>query len=135
MASPNHSALDAHIARIRELAKLGERSAPTVAQALERELAAQIDAGTGPDGKPWQPTRAGTSPLRGAAKAVRVRAIGSVVLATVEGHHALHHQGRARGGVRRQILPTGGAIPPTVERAVERAVTAEFRRTMGGAAR
>lgn len=131
----DHRALDAHIARIRELAKLGERSAPTVAKALERELAAQIDAGTGPDGKPWPKTQAGTAPLRGAAKAVRVRAVGTVALAVVEGHHALHHQGRARGGVRRQILPTGGAIPQTVERAVKTAVTAEFRATMGGAAR
>lgn len=132
MSRADHSALDAHIARIRELSKLGERSAPTVAKALERELGAQIAAGADPNGKPLQPTKEGKTPLRGAARAIRVRAVGSVVLATLEGHHALHHQGRARGGVRRQILPTSGAIPPTVERAIGTAITAEFKATMGG---
>lgn len=131
----DHRALDAHISRIRYLSELGQRSAPSVAKALERELGAQIAAGVDPNGKPLQPTKEGKTPLTGAAKALRVRPIGSVVLATLEGPEALHHQGRARGGVRRQILPTGGAIPPTVERAVKTAVTAEFRRTMGGAAR
>lgn len=134
MASPDHRALDAHIARIRQLEQLGARAAPEVAQAVEREIGTQIVAGTGPDGKAWPKTQAGTAPLRGAARALRVRAISSVVVATIEGHHALHHQGRARGGVRRQILPTKG-IPQTVERAITKVVTGEFRRTMGGAAR
>lgn len=130
MASPNHAALDAHIARIRQLGELAKNAAPQVASALEREIGAQVAAGADPTGKAWPKTQAGTAPLRGAAKAVRVRAIGSVVVETVEGHHALHHQGRARGGVRRQILPTSG-IPAPVERAITKVVTGEFRRTMG----
>lgn len=130
----DHSALDAHIARLRELGNLAAKSAPEVAKEVERELRSQIAAGTGPDGAPWQPTKAGTTPLRGAARALRVRAIGTVIVATLEGHHALHDQGRARGGVRRKVLPSA-KMPQPIASAVERVVTREFRRTMGGTVR
>lgn len=130
----DHSALDAHIARIRQLGNLAAKSAPEVAKEVERELRSQIAAGTGPDGSPWAPTKAGTTPLRGAARALRVRAIGTVIVATLEGHHALHDQGRARGGVRRKVLPSA-KMPQPIASAVERVVTREFKRTMGGTVR
>ena len=130
----DHSALDAHIARIRQLGNLAAKVAPAVAKEVELEIHSQIAAGTAPDGQPWQPTKAGTTPLRGAARALRVRAIGTVIVATLEGHHALHDQGRARGGVRRQVLPSA-KMPHPIARAVERVVTREFKQTMGGTAR
>lgn len=130
----DHSALDVHIARIRQLGNLAAKSAPEVAKEVERELRSQIAAGTSPDGQPWAPTKAGTTPLRGAARALRVRAIGTVIVATLEGHHALHDQGRARGGVRRKVLPSA-KMPQPIASAVERVVTREFRRTMGGTVR
>lgn len=130
----DHAALDAHIARIRELGQLASRSAPAVAKEVERELGAQIAAGAAPDGTPWRPTKAGTTPLRGAAKALKVRSVGTVIVATLEGHDALHDQGRARGGVRRRVLPTS-KMPQPIAAAVERVVTREFKATMGGTVR
>jgi hypothetical protein len=131
MSGPNHAALDAHIARIRKLGELAKDSAPEVAVAVKGELGAQIAAGTDPDGKPWPPTQAGTPALQNAAAALKVRSVGDVVIAEITGHHALHHQGRVRGGVRRQILPTEG-IPATVEKAIEKVVGDKFKRTMAG---
>lgn len=130
----DHRDLDAHIARIRQLSNLAAKSAPQVAKELDAELRSQIAAGKGPDGKPWKPTKAGTPPLRNAHETLRVRALGTVILASLEGRHALHDRGWVRGGIRRQILPSAG-VPQPVAKAVEKAVTAEFRRTMGGTAR
>lgn len=130
----DHRDLDAHIARIRQLSNLAAKSAPQVAKELDAELRSQIAAGKGPDGKAWKPTKAGTPPLRNAHETLRVRALGTVILASLEGRHALHDRGWVRGGIRRQILPSAG-VPQPVAKAVEKAVTAEFRRTMGGTAR
>lgn len=127
----DHSALDAHIARIRQLGHLARDSAPDVAKAVEREVGEQINRGTDPNGKPWKLTKEGKVPLRGAAKSVESKAVGTVVLVSVEGHHALHDRGWVRGGVRRQILPRGD-IPQTVERAIGHVVTAKFNATMKG---
>lgn len=124
------AALDAQIRRLRELERLAPDAAPDVARAVDRELGAQIAAGRAPDGTPWPRTQRGTAPLRGAAKALRVRAMGSVVLCTLEGPEALHHLGRARGGVRRQILPSN-KIPTPVTKAISEVVKERFRKTMG----
>jgi hypothetical protein len=124
------AALAAQIAKLRELGGMVERAAPAVAVAVEREIGAQVAAGLGPDGKPLQRTQDGRQPLVGAARAIRVRALGTVIVAKVEGYHALHHMGRARGGVRRPLIPTETTTAP-VARAIERTVTAEFKKTMG----
>lgn len=125
------AALDEHIARIQQLPGMVERMAPAVGKALEGELRQQIARGVGPDGKPWAPTKEGKVPLQKAAKALRVRAVGTTVLAVLEGPEALHHMGRARGGVRRPILPTT-TIPDPVVKAIGEVATAEFNKTMGG---
>jgi hypothetical protein len=130
--SSGKQALDEQIARIRSLPGLAERAAPAIARATQNELARTIAAGTTPDGVPWKKTQAGERPLQNAAREVRVSAQGSVVVTSIEGHLALHHLGRAKGGVRRQVIPTK-AIPDPVTRAIETALTGEFRATMGGA--
>jgi hypothetical protein len=122
--------LRAMIAKLRELDGMVERAAPEIAKAVERELGAQVAAGLGPDGKPLRPTKDGRQPLQNAARAIRVRAVGTVIVAKVEGHHALHHLGRARGGIRRPLIPTETTTEP-VAKAIEKTLTAEFRKTMG----
>lgn len=97
--------LDAQIAALRKL-KAPELAAPLVALELKRILDAQIARGVGPDGTPWAPTRAGGRPLQHAAAALTVFAQGTVVIAKLVGATALHHLGRVRGGIRRQILPS-----------------------------
>lgn len=123
--------LDAQIRKLRELGTLVKDSAPEVAKAVDGELRAQIARGVGPDGAPLEPTKDGRQPLKNAGKALRVRAIGTVVLSTLSGPAALHNSGRARGGVRRQILPSG-KIPEPVTKAITKIVTDRFRKTMTG---
>lgn len=125
------AALKAQIARLRTLGTMVQRAAPGVAQALEREIVAQVAAGLGPDGKPLVRTQDGRQPLQGAARALRVRAVGTVIVARLEGHHALHHRGTVRGGVRRPVLPTDAASE-SVARAIQKTLAREFGLLMGG---
>lgn len=131
MAKDGSIALDAQIAKLRRLATFVGGSAPVVALAVKREIGAQIAAGRGPDGKAWKPTKAGTPALRGAAGALTVKAIGSVVVATLTGVEARHHFGAVKGKVKREILPTG-KIPDPVTRAITRVLTGEFNAIMAG---
>lgn len=112
----NEAAVDgltALIARLNELGGVAERAAPLVATELDRLLRAQIKAGTGPDGTPWQPKKDGGKPLQDVK--VSVRAIGTTVIARLDGPAVLHDQGRARGGVRRKILPSRDLPQPIIE--------------------
>lgn len=127
------AALRAQIARLRKLSGLTKDVAPKVARAVERELRAQIAAGKGPDGKPWKRRQDGGQPLRNAAAALSVRAVGDVIVVRLDGVEARHHLGAVRGGVRRQIIPTG-SMPDALTRAIEEVVTREFRSIMGAAA-
>lgn len=126
------AALQAQIRRLERLPVAITEAAPEVADALHVELDAQIAAGTDPDGTPWQPTLAGKRPLQNASASLTVRAIGNVILAKLTGPTALHHMGQARGGVRRQVLPSSkmpsritNAIRTVCERILRRAVVGE----------
>lgn len=123
--------MDDWIARLRELEELPSRSAPKVAVALDRELHANVAREVGPDGKPWPPTEAGTPALKNLDSHLRVKAVGSVVIAELEGHYARHHLGAVRGRKKRPILPSGELTAP-MARAVKSVVTGEFRAIMGG---
>jgi hypothetical protein len=126
----SHAELNAQIARLRELPGLVGRIAPDVAEALEDELVAQAGRQEGPDGKPWPKTESGKPALEHMRAHLRVRAVGTTVVARLEGHYALHDLGAGRGGVRRRTLPSSG-IPDPVARAIDRIATAEFAATMG----
>lgn len=123
--------LEAQIRRLRELGKLVADAAPAVADAVGRELEQQIERGVGPDGTPWQLTQDGRQPLRGAARAVRTRALGNVVIVEVTGVEARHHLGAVRGKVKRPIIPTR-SIPQPVAVAITKVIGERFDRTMGG---
>lgn len=119
------------IERLRELGTLPEQAAPRVAEAMLQEVTRTIAAGTAPDGTPWAPTKAGERPLRGAAKALSASASGTVALLTLSGPEVLHHEGRAKGGVRRQILPSRKLNAPIV-RALKRIIAEETQRILRG---
>lgn len=109
-------------------------AAPDVAVALEAELRAQIARGESPGGQTWQPTQEGKVPLRGAAKALSVRASGPAIVVTLRGVEALHHAGRVRGRIARPILPTSSdGMPPPFARAIQRVLDQRFRAAMGRA--
>lgn len=123
--------IDRQVARLRALAKLVPTAAPGVAVAVRDVVAGNIARGVGPDGVAWEPTEEGKRPLRRAAKALEVRAVGTVVVATLTGPEARHHLGAVRGGVRREILPTGGSIPSPMVDEIERVLDKQFRAIMG----
>lgn len=126
------AALDAQIARLRALGSGFVRNAmPRLTEAAEEVWHEQLDAGLGPSGQPWQPTKEGKRPLRNASKAASVQAFGTVLLFKVEGPEALHNDGRARGRVTRRMLPTRRSATPILK-AIERVLGEEFADVMGG---
>ena len=106
--------LDSLIGALREIRSVAKEAAPEVARALDRELRVNIAAGRGPDGKLWQRTADGRTPLQGAGKALSVKADGTRVVAQVSGVEARHHLGAVKGGIRRQILPDRKLSAPVV---------------------
>lgn len=123
--------LQGWINRLRELADTPEAVAPKVAEALKAETARTIAAGTAPDGTAWKPTQDGKQPLKGAAKALRAASSGSVALLVLEGPEVLHHEGRAKGGIRRQILPSK-KLNATAIRAVKAVITDHVGKVLDG---
>lgn len=127
MASDNggaHAALTAQIDALRDLKRAPEEIAPEVASELEDVIKAQIARGESPDGVAWQKNKDGTQPLKTAGKALTVVARGAQVFAEISGHVALHHFGRARGRIKRQVLPTN-TVPGAAAAAIK-AVYAGF---------
>lgn len=127
--------LESMSAKLRALPGMVERAAPAVASALDAHLRRTIAAGTSADGTPWTPTKDGRRPLQNAAKALTTRAVGTIVLARLEGVEARHHKGEVRGaekGLKRRILPVG-KIPQPVVGAMHGILRTEFQRTVGGA--
>lgn len=102
-------------------------TAKEAAKPIEASVKATAAAGMTPDGKPWEPTKAGTPPLQHAADAVSAEAVGATVVVKVTGYHALHHRGIKGGAPQRQIIPIGN-IPPGVLAAARNAAIRVYRR-------
>ncbi len=123
------AALDAHIARLRSLPGIAGRAAPDVAESLLEVASEDIAAGKSPDGSQLQPTKEGAQPLRNAASALHVGAIGSTIIMRLTGPEARHHRGIARGGVIRQLIPTT-KIPAQYAKAITEVLDEHFRTSM-----
>jgi hypothetical protein len=132
VSASGFAALDAQIARLRAIGSgFGKSAAPRVAAEAEKVWHVQLDAGQGPSGTPWKPTKTGERPLKNARNAATVSAIGTVLLFKVEGPEALHNDGRARGKIMRRMLPSRRLATPIVE-AIKRVLGEEFEAAMGG---
>lgn len=101
------ASLDEWIRDLRATRGIGARMASELAPIVKRETDAGIAAGHGLDGVPWRPTKAGTPPLKHAAKAVSVKGIGNTILLTLTGHEVFHQFGAGRLPIR-AILPLKG---------------------------
>ncbi|HSC88274.1 MAG TPA: hypothetical protein VLC09_13420 [Polyangiaceae bacterium] len=106
MADP-FEMLDGLIAKCRSVGEIGKAAAPEIADAFEVDLRRQVAAGTDPNGNAWKPTRDGEQALQDAAQSVGVAPVGSSVVIRVWGPTARHHRGRGKGGIRRQVIPSG----------------------------
>lgn len=128
--------LEEHLSRIRELAKFADRAAPVVRDELRREIVRSSRAQESPAGLSWRPPETVEGRiLRHVDDHLRVRAVGTTIVATLTGRYARHHLGAVRGGAGktpRRIIPND--LSRVTARAIDRAVTAEFRRIMGEAA-
>jgi hypothetical protein len=124
--------LDAMIAKIRRIPQIAKRAAPDVAVAVRAVVLETINAGTTPEGEAWAPRKEdGARPLAGAARALKVAPIGTRIFFRIAGPEARHHLGRARGGVRRGIIPT--RLTPRMTEAVIKVLSKHFREiTEGG---
>lgn len=105
--------LDALIARLNESKEIPTKAAPLVAAELDRLIRAQIAAGTAPDGTPWRLKKDGGKPLQNVT--VSVKALGTSVVARLDGPAVRHNFGIAKGGIKRQILPDRKLPQPIIE--------------------
>lgn len=111
----------------------GEDLARACVPYVDEAVKATAEAGTTPDGTPWEPRKDGGRALANAAAALSTRAVGDVVQVTLRAPEAIHNFGTGHVP-RRQILPDGGAgIPQNVADALDRACTEGFRRALGEA--
>lgn len=114
---------------LRELASR-EEVEKRVAKAAEGTLQASLEhtlaAGQSPEGRAWEPRKAGGRAYANAASRVTTKASGNLLRATLEGPEVYGHFG-ARGMPVRQMLPDAGAgMPPSVESALESAAEQVF---------
>ncbi len=128
--------LNAMILKLNQLEEFVEEATPEIAKDLEAELHKTIAAGTSFGGVAWTPKKDGTAPLKGASKALEVQAIGSVVVATLNGIEARHHKGSVRGNkggntLQRPILPTKKSLGK-VSNVVKKTLKRRFRDIMEG---
>lgn len=123
--------LQGWIAKLRELGESPEDIAEDIAPELRDEFEKNIAASRAPDGTPWKATQAGTPPLKNAAKALGVAAIGKKVVAVLQGIEARHHAGTVRGKIARPILPTKD-IPEPIVKLIIRVAEKRFNLIMGG---
>jgi hypothetical protein len=119
------------IAKLRELGQSAETIAADIAPELRDELEGNIAAAQSPDGVSWKPTLEGKAPLRNAAAALGVAAIGKKVIAALRGIEARHHYGTVTGKIARPILP-GADLPPQIVELVMRVAKKRFNMIMGG---
>jgi hypothetical protein len=125
------AALDRMIQACRELAILPQVAAPIVAQKVAEELRRTASAGLTPNGKPWAPRKVdGGRAMKDAAKAIAVKAIGTVVLITLTGPEVFHHFG-AGGKPVRQVIPRGG-FPAKLGNAIRLGFVEPFRKRVKG---
>lgn len=116
--------LDAMIAALRRIPEMARAVAPEAAEAVGKELKTTAAAGRAPDGSTWQQRKDGGQPLANAAAAIRTRALDTVILITLEGHHVWHHNGTSRVP-QRQIIPHD-EVPDGVADAIKSSFVVHF---------
>lgn len=117
------------IRALQALPKAVEDSAQEVGKALKTTLDEQIAKGVGPDGEAWKARKAGGQPLQNAAAAVTVTVSGAAIVVSLESPEARHHYGLAKGGIKRQVLPTAqlpAAMISSMQIALAKGISAKW---------
>lgn len=122
--------IDAWIKRLQGLPSLVKDAAPVVADRVRSILQEGANAGVAPDGTPWPLTKKDSrKALPGAASAINVRAVGSVILMSVEGYWYYHQIGIR---VPRRALIPDGQLGRKLTDAMRQEISKAFNRKMGG---
>jgi hypothetical protein len=117
------------IATVRRVGALARDVAPAIADELRAFIASEIAAGRTPGGDTLRPRKAdGGQPLQNAAKAITVRAVGTIITAEVTGFpELLHNVGHARGAKEpRRLVPAGGVVPSALADRVRALLSQRF---------
>ena len=122
------AALDSMIERMKALGSrdVGARVAARAAPLVDAEIKRTAAAGRAPDGHAWKPKVDGGRPLQNAAAHIQTRAMGNLIVTTLEGPTVFHHLGLG-GKPTRQVIPDSGNVPPGVEKAVTEAAMSVCR--------
>lgn len=110
--------------KLRKLGDAVDDIADDSATFINKRMVKDIVASKSPTGEKWIPTKKGQKPLKNAASALKVSAIGSTIVIRVTGPEALHSRGNARGGIVRKIVPeepTDGMLDD-IEKAFDNAI-------------
>jgi hypothetical protein len=116
-------------ARLERIEGLLDQALPACADAVEREVQRTVASGASSAGQAWKPKLDGSKPLVRAAQAVTVVARGQQILIAVKGPEALHHLGRARGGIARPIIPVD-RLPTAMSTAIQHVLAEHFDRAV-----
>lgn len=106
-----------------------EQARPEIATTMRAEVERTIRAQTDAYGEPWKPGRDGELMLEGTQITTKLR--GAKITLRIDGYHARHHRGYAKGGVKRGILPVNGLMPPAMARAIKRTFEKRFEQAKG----
>jgi hypothetical protein len=100
-------------------------SGPAVADAMFDVVADAARAGQTPEGEVWDLTKEHRRALVGVERHIEKVSSARVAMLRVRQHYALHDLGRAKGGIRRGLLPikTNAQISKAVLVAVEKRLT------------
>lgn len=121
------------VERVRAIGGIAEEAASDVARAIERDLRRTIREGTTPEGEKWKPRQDdGEQPLQNAEAALHVGAYAGTVYVRLTGVEARHHRGRARGGVKRQIIMEGATVPPRMAASIRVVLQQHFDKAVAG---
>lgn len=130
MSAGNHAgvaAVDEMIARLRGFPDAIRAEAPAIAKRVQAAVEEDIAAGRAPTGTPWKPKKGGGRALVHAAKALTVKAIGTVILLTLEGPEVFHNFGTHKVPAR-PILPSSSSVPLKLGQAIRLGVVEAFRK-------
>ncbi|WP_437623383.1 hypothetical protein [Sorangium sp. So ce1151] len=126
----DYAVLERMIAACKELERLPEHAAPIAARKVHEQLQRTANAGQTPDGTPWALRKKdGGRAMVNAAKAIAVRAIGTVILITLTGPEVFHHFG-AQGKEPRRVIPQG-SLPAKLGNAIRLGFVEPFSRVRG----
>ncbi|WP_437279343.1 hypothetical protein WME90_01945 [Sorangium sp. So ce375] len=127
----DYAALERMISAVQEFARLPELAAPIAAQKVGEELHRTASAGQAPDGTAWAPRKKdGGRAMANAAKAIAVRAVGTVILILLRGPEVFHHFG-AQGKEARRVIPSG-TLPAKLGNAIRLGFVPPFRQRVKG---